>query len=743
MNRNSEAAKELRRRAEAQKDTQASHFPFSESPQDTKRLLHELSVHQIELEMQNEELRMARDALDESLGQATELYDFAPTPYFTLASDGKMKRANLAGGTLLDMERSRLQGRYFDSFLDDHSRVDFKALLGDLFVSQSHRTMSMDGTVSNRARKTIHMKLSLSPDGQECRVMAIDVTERKRTETALAHSNALLNTLLQTIPFPMDIVDATGRILFRNGVMEKAVGTRSLEGHCWEVYKDDGKKCLRCPLNDPIQIGRKIVMEVEGVLGGRIFEVHHTGMLYAGQPALLEVFLDITDRENAERARKASEAAIWNQANYDSLTGLPNRNLFHDRLELAIKNLRDKDASLAILMIDIDNFKSINDTLGHSVGDLLLVEAAQRIHRRVRAGDTVARLGGDEFIVILPMLDDLMRVGQMVEAIHNEISFPFDLNGQAVYATASIGITQCPDDGADVETLLKNAEQAMYAAKAKGRNRYNFFTAEIQQEAQAHLRLSRDLHLAVHANQFVAYYQPIIDLTNNQCVKAEALVRWRHPHRGIVLPGEFIALAEQTGLIGEIGYKVLRDATEQLKLWAGMEVKCQEVCVNRSPREFIMDRNHRRWLDFILESGLPPSSFNIEITEGHLLDAYEGVTEKLLRYGEVGVQVSIDDFGTGYSAMSYLNKYHVDYLKIDRSFVAEMTTNASSLAIVEAIIAMAHKLSIKAVAEGVETAEQRDLLIAAGCDLAQGYLFARPMPASEFREYLVKTGSTA
>jgi diguanylate cyclase (GGDEF)-like protein/PAS domain S-box-containing protein len=743
MIRNSEAAKELLRRAETVKDSQASSVSFIESAEDPKRLLHELSVYQIELEAQNEELRIAREALNESLALATELYDSAPTPYFTLASDGKMKRVNLAGGTLLGMERSRLPGRNFDSFLDDRSRDGFNTLLRDLFISQSRRTLSADGTVSNQARKAIHMNLSLSPDGQECRVMAIDVTERKRTETALAHSNSLLNTLLQTIPFPMDIVDATGRILFRNGVMEKAAGTRSLEGRCWEVYKDDGKKCLRCPLHEPIQIGRKIVMEVDGVLGGKIFEVHHTGMLYAGQPALLEVFLDITDRELAARERKASEATIWNQANYDSLTGLPNRNLFHDRLELAIKNLRNKDASLAILVIDIDNFKSINDSLGHSAGDLLLIEAAQRIHRRVRAGDTVARLGGDEFIAILPVLDDRLRLEQIVEAIHNEISYPFDLNGQVVYATASIGITQCPEDGADVETLLKNAEQAMYAAKAKGRNRYNFFTAEMQQEAQAHLRLSRDLHLGVQANQFVAYYQPIIDLTSNRCVKAEALVRWRHPHRGVVLPGEFIPLAEQNGLIGEIGYKMLKDSAEQLKLWAGMEVECQQVCVNRSPREFILGKNHRRWLDFILESGLPPGSFNVEITEGHLLDAYEGITEKLLRYGEVGVQVSIDDFGTGYSAMSYLHKYHVDYLKIDKSFVAEMTTNSSDRAIVEAIIAMAHKLSMKVVAEGVETVEQRDLLIAAGCDLGQGYLFARPMPAGEFRDYLARTGSTA
>jgi len=743
MTRNAEGAAALRRRAEELKDPHAAPIPFPESPEDTKRLVHELQVHQIELEMQNEELRSARAALDESLAQATDLYDFAPTPYFTLDPDGKMRRVNLAGGTLLGIERSRLQGRHFDSFLDDSCRGEFNTILRDLFAIHSQRTMSLDGMLANQGLKTVHMTLSLSSDGKECRVVALDVTERKRAENALAHSNALLNTLLQTIPFPMDIVDATGRILFKNGAMEKAAGNGAWDKSCWEVYKDDRQQCLRCPLRYPIQIGRKVVMEAEGVLGGRIFEIHHTGMMYAGQPALLEVFLDITDRENAERERKACEATIWRQANYDTLTGLPNRNLLHDRLELAIKNLRDKDASLALLIINIDNFKSVNDTLGHSAGDLLLIEIAQRIQSRVRVGDTVARLGGDEFVVILPVLDHLLRVEQVVEAIHKEISQPFELNGQIVHATASVGITRCPDDGAEVETLLKNAEQAMYAAKAKGRNRYNFFTVQMQQEAQNHLRLSHDLQLAVEANQFTVYYQPIVDLGTHDCVKAEALVRWRHPHRGIVLPSEFIPLAEQNGLIGEIGYKVLRDAAEQLKLWAGLHAGCRQVCVNRSPREFILNKSHHSWLDFILESGLPPSSFNVEITEGHLLDENEGIKERLLRYGEVGVQVSIDDFGTGYSSMTYLHKYHVDYLKIDKSFVAEMATNPNSHAIVEAIIAMAHKLSMKTVAEGVETAEQRDLLIAAGCDQAQGYFYAKPMPAGEFREYLGKLAAKA
>jgi len=742
MIRKAEEATELRRRAEALKDSHAATIPIPESPDDTKRLVHELSVHQIELEMQNEELRNARAALDESLAQATDLYDFAPTPYFTLSPDGKMKRVNLAGGALLGIVCSRLQGRPFNSFMDESCRAEFNTLMRDLFASQSPRVVNMDVTIANPAAKALHMTLSLSLDRQECRVVAIDITDRKRTVTALAHSNALLNTLLQTIPFPMDIVDATGRVLFRNGVMEEAAGPYDLDRRCWEVYKDDRKQCLRCPLHERIQIGRKVVVESDGVLGGRIFEIHHTGMMYAGQPAMLEVFLDITNRENAERERKTAEAALWSEANYDSLTGLPNRTLLGDRMDLAIKNLRNKDESLAILMIGIDNFKSINDFMGHNIGDQLLVEVVQRIQRCVRVGDTVARSHGDEFVVILPLHDDLSRVEQIVETIHSEIALPFDLNGEIVHATTSIGITRCPDDGTDVKSLLENAEHAMNAAKARGRNRYSFFTAQMQREAQAHIRLSHDLQLAVHTNQFMVYYQPILDLANNHCVKAEALVRWRHPHRGIVLAGEFIPLAEKIGLIGDIGYRVLRDAADQLKLWAALNAECHQVCVNKSPREFVLDRKKHRWPDFISESGLPASGFNVEITEGHLIGEHEGIEERLLHFGEMGVQVSIDDFGTSYSAMSYLAKYHVDYIKIDRSFVAEMATNAGSLAIVEAIVAMAHKLSMQTVAVGVDTVEQRDFLIAAGCDLAQGHLFGKPMPASEFREYLGKMAFT-
>jgi len=735
-------AAELRRRAEAIGDARAAATPCPESPDNTKHLARELSIHQIELEIQSEELRIAQVALDESVAQASGLYDRAPMPYFTLDTDGKIKRVNRAGGKLLRVDHSRLEGKRFDSLMEESCRAEFNTQLQDLFASQPTRAASVEVTVGGQVAKALHLAFSLSSDRQECRVVAIDITERKRAVTALAQSNALLNTLLQTIPFPMDIVDAGGRILFSNGVIDKAVGVQGQGRRCWELYKDNRQQCLNCPLHNRIEIGQKVVTESEGVLGGKIFEIHHTGMMYAGQLAMLEVFLDITEREHGERARRAAEATVWGQANYDSLTGLPNRNLLHDRLERAIKSLRNKDESLAILIVDIDNLKSINESEGCRIGDQLLIEVARRIQRHVRAGDTVARLGCGEFIVILPVLDDLLRVEQTVETIHKEISLPFQLDGKDVHATASIGVTRCPDDGADVETLLKNAGRAMHAARAKGRNRYSFFTAEMQQEAQAHRKLSQDLHLAVQANQFTVYYQPIIDLTSGQCVKAEALVRWRHPHRGIVLPGEFIALAEQNELIGEIGFKVLKSAAEQLKLWAGFHATCRQVCINQSAREFILDRNRQRWLELILESGLAPSSFNIEITEEVLTDEHEGIKERLLRYGEIGVEVSIDDFGSGNCAVSSLRKYHLDYVKIDRSFVAEMATNANSHAVVEAIIAMAHKLSMKTVAEGVETEEQLAMLRLAGCDQAQGYFFARPMPASEFREYLGRTTPT-
>ena len=435
--------------------------------------------------------------------------------------------------------------------------------------------------------------------------------------------------------------------------------------------------------------------------------------------------------------RKKSEELIWNQANYDALTGLPNRRMFHDRLAQEIKKAHRAGLKMALLFIDLDKFKEVNDTLGHSMGDLLLQEATRRISDCVRETDTVARLGGDEFIIILSELGDAGNIERVAESVRQSLAKPFRLEEEITYISASIGITLYPDDATEMEDLLRNADQAMYAAKNAGRNRFSYFTQSMQQAAQTRLRLANDLRGALIAGQFRIHYQPIVELATGRINKAEALIRWQHPERGMVSPAQFIPLAEETGMIVEIGDWVFKESARQLKHWMALCNTELQVSVNMSPVQFSNPVCAcEAWLIYLQELGLSAQSLAIEITEGLLLNAESSVTDKLLGFHNAGIQVAIDDFGTGYSSLSYLKKFNIDYLKIDQSFVRDLANDPNDMAISEAIIVMAHKLGLKVIAEGVETEAQRALLTQAGCDYAQGYLFSRPLPADEFKELL-------
>jgi diguanylate cyclase (GGDEF)-like protein/PAS domain S-box-containing protein len=432
-------------------------------------------------------------------------------------------------------------------------------------------------------------------------------------------------------------------------------------------------------------------------------------------------------------AKKQSEALIWQQANFDALTQLPNRRMFLDRLAHdMLKSQRDK-SRIAVLFIDLDHFKEVNDTLGHQQGDVLLIDAAQRISACVRKSDTVARLGGDEFTVILAELDETDHVERIAQDILNRLLLPFDLGQEQAFVSASIGITLYPDDALEIDDLLKHADQAMYAAKGAGRNRYSYFTPTLQVAALNRMRLTNDLRGALKGQQFELYFQPIVHLASGAIHKAEALIRWNHPQRGLVSPLEFIPLAESSGLIIDIGEWVFRESARWVQRWRQQHYAEFQVSLNQSPLEFQREGSaYQDWLRYLQSLALPGQSLVVEITEGLLLDASSAVSNRLLQLRDAGIQVALDDFGTGYSSLSYLKKFDIDYLKIDRSFTRNLAPNSSDMALSEAIIVMAHKLGLKVIAEGVETPEQRDLLAAAGCDYGQGYLFARPMPATQF-----------
>ena len=434
---------------------------------------------------------------------------------------------------------------------------------------------------------------------------------------------------------------------------------------------------------------------------------------------------------------KKSEETIWRQANFDSLTGLPNRRMFYDRLEQELKKAHRADLQLALIFLDLDRFKEVNDTLGHYQGDTLLQEAARRLSACVREADTVARLGGDEFIIILGELEDAGVVERIAQKILMQLAEPFRLDDEVAYVAGSLGITLYPSDAVRIGDLVKNVDQAMYAAKNMGGNRYSYFTPSMQARANARMQMANDLRAAISEQQFWLAYQPIVDLRSGAIHKAEALLRWQHPTRGLVSPAEFIPVAEDTGMIIDIGEWVFHEAVKRASQWR--EILCPDfqISINKSPAQFYKEiKSHTSWFDYIKALGLPGSAVVVEITEGLILDASENVTNILLEFLDAGIQVSLDDFGTGYSSLSYLKKFDIDYLKIDRSFVANLEPDSDDLALCEAMIVMAHKLGIRVIAEGVETEVQRDLLQAAGCDFAQGFLFSPGVSAENFEKIL-------
>ena len=450
-----------------------------------------------------------------------------------------------------------------------------------------------------------------------------------------------------------------------------------------------------------------------------------------GKPLrMIGTHTDITSRKN-------SEALIWQQANFDTLTGLPNRRMLRDRLEQEIKKSDRDGLQLAILFIDLDHFKEVNDTLGHDVGDHLLIEAARRIRQCVRDSDTVARMGGDEFTLVLSELHDGERLERILENVLGAMAASFQLGNEQVFVSASIGITIYPTDATEVESLFKNADQALYVAKGAGRNRFSFFTPALQEAAQNRVRLANDLRHGLAEQQFRVVYQPIVDLRSGAIHKAEALIRWQHPERGLISPAEFIPIAESSGLIIDIGDWVFQQAAAQAKRWRALHHPAFQISVNKSPAQFHNDAGRQQsWVEQLRAMELGGDSLVVEITEGLLLNTSAEVTEQLLQLADSGIQVSLDDFGTGYSSLTYLQKFDIDYLKIDQSFVRHLIPNCTEMALCKAIIVMAHELGIKVIAEGVETAGQRDLLAAAGCDYGQGYLFARPMSAPDFDAFL-------
>ncbi len=441
-----------------------------------------------------------------------------------------------------------------------------------------------------------------------------------------------------------------------------------------------------------------------------------------GKREIVGYLIDITEK-------KRFEEQLLHLAHYDSLTELPNRVLFYDRLTQVVAQAERNQWNAGVLFIDLDRFKAVNDTLGHGIGDELLRQVSARLNATVRSGDTVGRLGGDEFAVILGELHQPQDAGIVAQKIIRSFDEAFTLNGRDMFVTASIGIAAYPPDGLDPDTLIKNADTAMYRAKQLGRNNVQFYTPEMNNRAVERLELEMSLHRALQRDEFLLHYQPKVSTRNGKLVGMEALLRWARPGHGLVSPAEFIPILEETGFIVQVGEWVLRAACAQLKASISGGLRPVPIAVNLSARQLqsagLVDMV-RKIFD---ESGVDPALIELEITESSLMHNTDEAVVLLTALKNTGLRISIDDFGTGYSSLAYLKRFPVDTLKIDRTFVRDIAVDESDAAIARAIITMAHQLSLKVVAEGVETEEQLAFLVKNGCDEAQGFLFSRPVPA--------------
>lgn len=434
--------------------------------------------------------------------------------------------------------------------------------------------------------------------------------------------------------------------------------------------------------------------------------------------------------------RKQSQQRIQFLAQFDALTALPNRALLHDRLSQAITRAEQESRLVGVLALDIDRFKNVNDSLGHRIGDLLLIDIARRLEQTLREGDTIARLGADAFALVLPALKVPENAARVAEKVHNALQHPFDIQGHLLTVSASIGISLYPNDGTQADILLRNADAAMYHAKDQGRANFQYYTADLNAQALEALAIENALRTAIAESQLVLHYQPQFSLRGHRLVGAEALVRWPHPERGMLSPALFIPLAEERGLIGLLGEWTLRCACRQLRQWLNDGLEAVPVAVNLSALQF-RDRQLADKIAAILrEADVPPELLHLEITESALIQDLETTLNTLRQLTELGCQLAIDDFGTGYSSLSYLRRFPIHKLKIDRSFINELSSSSDAAAITETVITMAKSLRLKVIAEGVETEAQRRLLADLGCDELQGFLLGRPMPVEQFTEKL-------
>lgn len=683
-----------------------------------------------------DQIKRSEDRLRQSERRYRRLVELSPNGVL-VHRDGAVLYANHEAAQQFGIDSAKdVVGRQLMEFIHPDSYAAVKARTAKL--ADGWATLPPEDIILNPKDGVprvveVHTGVTEYAGGIAHQSLIVDVTDRRNVEHQLSLAATVFDTALEAIL----ISSSDNKILAVNDAFCEITGYSQEE-----VIGANPKILSSGRHDDAFYQALWGSLNEHGRWQGEVWNRRKNGELYpewlsiavvkdsAGQVHHnVAIFTDITQR-------KKDEERIRYQANFDALTGLPNRNLFMDRLWQTLAVARREETHVALMFIDLDRFKLINDTLGHAAGDFLLVEAARRLREAVREEDTVARLGGDEFTIILPNIDHETDAAVVAEKVLMSLLQAFDLDGTEAHVSGSVGITLYPRDGDTGEDLLKNADAAMYRAKDRGRNAYHFYTPEIQEQAKGRLHMENALRSALENQEFEVHYQPQIDIATGGVCGAEALIRWHHPDRGLVSPDDFIPISEETGLITPIGEWVLRDVCRQIVEWDKAGLSVPRVAVNLSLRQF-KDQDIPKLVEQVAaETGVKTTRLELELTESLFAEDVEEMIKVMRRLKDLGVKLAIDDFGTGYSSLAYLRRFPIDVLKIDRSFIDGVTTDPDDAAIAEAIIAMAHRLNFAVVAEGIETHDQLDFLHHLHCDIGQGYLISRPMPEKECREWL-------
>lgn len=677
------------------------------------------------------------------------LYEKAPVMMHSVGLHRRLLSVNDAWLARLGYERSEVLGRLSTEFLTPESRQRAETQVIPQFLEQGYlrdvdyQMVTKDGEVLDVQLSAIWQCDAL---GRPLRTLSVikETTEQRRLAAELMAEKERIEVTLQSIGDGVVTTDDRGCITYMNPVAEQLVGLclKEARGRAFSdvVHMHDHVtgEAIAMPGGAHLHSQRVAGMPQSAVLRslyGREYGVQNSVAPLLGRDGVLlgavMVFQDVSE------ARALSQRLAY-LAHHDSLTDLPNRVLFEDRVRQACQWAQRQRKRFAVIFMDLDHFKHVNDSLGHAIGDELLKTVAQRLTRTLRGSDTVSRLGGDEFVMLLSEASGGDDFTEVARKILREVAVPCVLEGTEVNVGISLGIAVFPDDGTDSETLMKHADAAMYRAKREGRNRFHFFSRTVDQAASARLRLEVDMRRGLAEGHFIAHFQPIVDAASGQPVAVEALARWARPGQPLQGPGDFIAVAEESGLIVPLGEVMLLQACEQLQAWRESEFAHLSVAVNVSPVQLARAEFVARVADMLRSTGVAGAQIVFEITESTLMSDPDTMLGVLRRLKALGIRLAIDDFGTGYSSLGHLKRFPVDSVKIDRTFVRELDTNTDDQALVKAIVAMSQNLRLRTVAEGVETVAQAAVLRAMGCSALQGFLYAPPVARETLSQVLLR-----